>query len=128
MKFAFPNPISVSHQIHTYTELRQQIHHDLQMQHPEWIEPNGYSPKCDFYEARLMELLETLTPSENTCDAWGHVTGESVSTENSFPPLAGCDCDLWGHPILRSRLPYRKTTIVGRATSSSSARCSSTAV
>ena len=41
-------PIAMSHQIHTYTELRQQIHHDLQMQHPEWIEPNGYSPKCDF--------------------------------------------------------------------------------
>jgi hypothetical protein len=45
------------HQIHTYTELRQQIHNDLRMQHPEWVEPNGQSPMCDFYEARLMELL-----------------------------------------------------------------------
>ena len=45
-----------------YTELRQQIHDDLRIQHPEWVEPNGESPVCDFYEARLMELLcSTLT-------------------------------------------------------------------
>jgi hypothetical protein len=30
-------------------------------QHPEWVEPNGESPKCDFYEARLMEELDTFT-------------------------------------------------------------------
>jgi hypothetical protein len=45
------------HQIHTYTELQQQIHGDLRIQHPEWIEPNGESRMCDSYEARLMELL-----------------------------------------------------------------------
>ena len=39
-------------------ELRQQIHDDLRIQHPEWAEPNGESPICDFYEARLMELLD----------------------------------------------------------------------
>jgi len=49
------------HQIHTYTELRQQIHDDLRIQHPEWIEPNGESPTCDSYEVRLMELLGSLT-------------------------------------------------------------------
>ena len=42
---------------HSYAELRQQIHHDLRLQHPEWILPNGESPICDSYEARLMELL-----------------------------------------------------------------------
>jgi hypothetical protein len=36
--------MAVPHQIHTYTELRQQIHNDLRIQHPEWIEPNGESP------------------------------------------------------------------------------------
>jgi hypothetical protein len=41
----------------TYTELRQQIHDDLRIQHPEWVEAGGESPMCDFYEARLMELL-----------------------------------------------------------------------
>ena len=42
-------------------ELRQQIHDDLRIQHPEWIEPNGDCPECDFYETRLMEELDTLT-------------------------------------------------------------------
>ena len=46
------------HKINTYTQLRQQIHDDLRIQHPEWVKPNGESPVCDFYEARLMELLD----------------------------------------------------------------------
>ena len=51
----------MSHRIHTYTELRKQIHDDLRIQHPEWVDPNGESPKCDSYEARLMEQLDTFT-------------------------------------------------------------------
>jgi len=42
-------------------ELRQQIHDDLRVQHPEWVEPNGRCPKCDSYESRLAELLESFT-------------------------------------------------------------------
>jgi hypothetical protein len=38
--------------------LLQQIHDDLRIQHPEWVQPNGESPTCDSYEARLMELLD----------------------------------------------------------------------
>ena len=57
-------PTSASSQIHTYTELRQQIHHDLRVQHPEWIQPNGESPMCDSYEARLMDMLESLMRRE----------------------------------------------------------------
>ncbi|KAG0506440.1 MAG: hypothetical protein Udaeo_01590 [Candidatus Udaeobacter sp.] len=49
------------HEIHTYSELRQQIHHDLRMQHPEWVQSNGESPKCDSYESRLAKLLENFT-------------------------------------------------------------------
>jgi hypothetical protein len=52
-------PIAMYHQIHTYTELQKQIHDDLRIQHPEWVEPNGECPTCDSYEARLMELLGT---------------------------------------------------------------------
>ena len=44
-------------------ELRQQIHDDVRIQHPEWIEPTGECPECDFYEPRLMEELDTLTRS-----------------------------------------------------------------
>src|ERR1700745_1973984 len=56
-----PRPIAMSHPIHTYTELQQQIHDDLRIQHPEWVNPNGESPTCDSYEARLTEMLDPLT-------------------------------------------------------------------
>ena len=56
MKFvSLGKSIAMPHQIHTYTELRQQIHDDLRIQHPEWVEPNGESSMC------LMELLDILT-------------------------------------------------------------------
>jgi hypothetical protein len=60
---SFTKPMAVPHQIRTYTELQQQIHDDLRIQHPEWVQPNGESPMCDSYEARLMELLDPLTRS-----------------------------------------------------------------
>ena len=44
-------------EIHSYSELQQQIHQDLRIQHPDWIEPNGDCPTCDAYESRLAELL-----------------------------------------------------------------------
>jgi hypothetical protein len=56
----------MSHQIHTYPELRQQIHDDLRLQHPDWVEPNGESPICDSYEARLTELINALTRTRST--------------------------------------------------------------
>jgi hypothetical protein len=58
-----PRPMVMSHPIHAYTELQQQIHVDLRIQHPEWVETNGESPTCDSYEARLMELLLAAPPS-----------------------------------------------------------------
>jgi hypothetical protein len=72
----------MAHQVHTYAELRQQFHHDLRIQHPEWIQPNGESPMCDFYEARLMELLYDATLSE---------LNESLATSDRY------------HVALRSR-------------------------
>jgi hypothetical protein len=41
----------------TIADLRHQIHDDLRRQHPEWVLPDGESPMCDAYEARLMDLL-----------------------------------------------------------------------
>ncbi|PYJ95867.1 MAG: hypothetical protein DME68_09580 [Verrucomicrobia bacterium] len=58
---SFTKPTAVPHQIHTYTELRQQIHDDLRIQHPEWVQPNGESPMCDSYERSIVDphrLLE----------------------------------------------------------------------
>ena len=65
---SFGKPMAGSHEIHTYTELRQQIHDDLRVQHPEWIQPNGECPICDSYEARLVELLDSFrrTGSDET--------------------------------------------------------------
>ena len=54
----------MSQQIHSYSELQQQIHHDLRNQHPDWVEPNGNCPTCDSYESRLAELLR-LSRSSN---------------------------------------------------------------
>ena len=48
------------HQLYTYTDLRKQLHDDLRIQHPEWVQPNGESPMCDSYEARLMKMLDVL--------------------------------------------------------------------
>jgi hypothetical protein len=56
-----PRSIAMSHPIHTYTELQHQIHDDLRIQHPEWVRPNGESPKCDSYDACLTEMVDTLT-------------------------------------------------------------------
>ena len=59
------------YQIHTYADLRKQIHDDLRIQHPEWIQPNGESPLCDSYEARLVKTLQRLNQREhnNSSDA-----------------------------------------------------------
>ena len=54
-------PMAVPYQIHAHTELRQQVHNDLRIQHPEWVQPNGESPISDSYEVRLVELLDTLS-------------------------------------------------------------------
>ena len=61
-----PRPIAMSHPIHTYTELQQQIHDDLRIQHPEWVRSNGECPTCDSYESRLTEMLDALTRTESS--------------------------------------------------------------
>jgi hypothetical protein len=40
-----------------YTELQREMHDALRVQHPEWIEADGKSPTCDYYESRFAELL-----------------------------------------------------------------------
>ena len=61
---SFKKRVAMFRQIHTYTELRRQIHDDLRLQHPEWVQPNGESPMCDSYEARLMKVLDALTRTD----------------------------------------------------------------
>ena len=40
-----------------YAELQREMHHALRAQHPEWIEADGKSPRCDYYESLFAELL-----------------------------------------------------------------------
>jgi hypothetical protein len=62
---SFSAPTVLPDQVHTYKELQQQIHEDLRVQHPEWIQPDGKSPQCDSYEARLVQLLAGLPRRES---------------------------------------------------------------
>jgi hypothetical protein len=57
--------IAMTHKVHIYAALLQQIHNDLRIQHPEWIQQDGRSPMCDSYEARLMKLLVASLPGES---------------------------------------------------------------
>jgi hypothetical protein len=61
--------------INSIGDLRQQIHNELRIQHPEWVLPNGESPICDAYEARLMNLLALA--SGPSCDAHAGMTHRS---------------------------------------------------
>jgi len=62
---SFTESMAMSHKVHTYADLLQQIRNDLRIQHPEWIQQNGESPVCDSYEAGLMELLFASMPVES---------------------------------------------------------------
>ncbi|HEV2715866.1 MAG TPA: hypothetical protein VGU64_11430 [Terriglobales bacterium] len=89
----------MSHQIHTYTELKQQIHEDLRVQHPEWVEPTGECPECDEHEARLKELLATLTrtkPNESPL---------------SSPEIGGADRQMDSAASDKSRSPNRASLL-----------------
>ena len=53
----------MSNKTYSYTQLQQQIHHALRIQHPDWIEPDGNCPTCDSYESRLAGLLGLVHPT-----------------------------------------------------------------
>ena len=61
--------ITMPDEIHSYSELQHQIHEDLRVQHPEWVQPNGDCPTCDSYESRLSELLGLTQCSNGGEDA-----------------------------------------------------------
>jgi len=65
----FNLPVALPGQIHSYTELQQQIHDDLRAQHPDWVTPNGDCPTCDSYESRLAELIGRFRSAEGKSGA-----------------------------------------------------------
>ena len=56
---------AMSHQIHTFAELRVQIREALRRQHPDWIDANGKSPLCDSSKPVSPKLLAIFTPHES---------------------------------------------------------------
>jgi hypothetical protein len=50
----------MAEKIRSYAELRALVRASLRVQHPEWIQPNGESPICDEYDARLADLLSGI--------------------------------------------------------------------
>jgi len=76
----------MAHKIDTYADLLRQIRNDLRLQHPEWIEPNGQSPICDSYEARLIELLSIPAESNDNTDVVTDIPTLPVA-ENSFAAI-----------------------------------------
>lgn len=73
----------MSDQIHSYAELKQQIHDDLRKQHPEWVQASGKCPECDEHEARLEELIEGLGRTESHTEAGHEVLPEDQTTPSS---------------------------------------------
>src|SRR5882724_13716280 len=40
-----------------YAELQREMHDALRAQHPEWIDADGKSPTCDYYESLFAQVL-----------------------------------------------------------------------
>jgi len=72
----------------SFATLQLQIHNDLRAQHPEWIQLNGDCPTCDFYEARLAQLLEgyARTGSDESAAAI-HRALQDAATLNKLPAM-----------------------------------------
>jgi len=47
-------------EIHSYSELQHQIHEDLRIQHPEWVEPNGECPDANLTSAAWPNYSESV--------------------------------------------------------------------
>jgi hypothetical protein len=75
--------MTMAHKVDTYADLVQQIRNDLRLQHPEWIQPNGQSPMCDSYEARLIELL--AIPGESNDDMFAVSAIPTLPTAKNSP-------------------------------------------
>ena len=60
-----PSLVPISTKIRSYAELQELIRVSLRAQHPEWVEPNGDSPICDWYEARFAQLLGLINPRKS---------------------------------------------------------------
>ncbi len=79
-------PVDRLHSVDDLTALQMQIHDDLRTQHPEWVQANGDCPTCEFYEARLAELLEAyVRGSSDESAAAVHRGIQDAASANRLP-------------------------------------------
>jgi hypothetical protein len=72
----------------TLSALQFQIHNDLRVQHPEWIQPDGDCPICDFYEERLAQLLEGYARTGSVESAAAiHLALQDAANMNQLPSV-----------------------------------------
>lgn len=84
----FPAQTAGSQSDCTVSALQVQIHNDLRTQHPDWIQADGECPICDFYEARLAQLLEGYAQSESDGSAAAiHLALQEAANVNQLPSV-----------------------------------------
>jgi hypothetical protein len=71
-----------------YAELQREMHHALRAQHPEWIETDGKSPTCDYYESRFSELLVSHRAHARAHDDYPMNTARTYSERLSAGSLS----------------------------------------
>jgi hypothetical protein len=80
--------VAGSHRDANLSTLQVQIHNDLRVQHPEWVQQNGECPICDFYEERLAQLLEGYARSESVESAAAvHLALQEAANLNQLPAV-----------------------------------------
>jgi len=52
----------MSQNIRTFTELQREVHDALLKQNPHWVEADGRSSLCEFYDARFAQILALFEP------------------------------------------------------------------
>lgn len=79
-------PVAESQPDNPLSALQFQIHNDLRVQHPDWVQPDGACPICDFYEERLAQLLEGYAHSDSDESAAAiHRTLQEAANVNQLP-------------------------------------------
>ena len=83
-----PAEVAGSQPDSTLSALQFQIHNDLRVQHPEWVQPDGGCPICDFYEERLAQLLEGYANSGSVESAAAiHLALQEAANVNQLPSV-----------------------------------------
>ena len=78
-----------------YSKLQRKMHDALRAQHPEWVEADGRSPMCDYYESLFATLLVSHQAHARTHydDFLSVIKAEHLSaTANSSIPVGYAEC------------------------------------